>query len=76
MENYRNDFLKLGARMRKLRIQKGYKSMHEFSDQIDIHRVRYAEYEAGIGNIKYKTLLQVTRGLGISIKDFFSEGFE
>mgnify|MGYP003519559984 CR=1 FL=1 len=61
-----NDFIKLGQRMRELRIKKGYNSFESFA---------YDNYEKGEGNITFKNLLKVIKALDVSIKEFFNEGF-
>lgn len=67
---------KLGDRFRKLRIKKGYISVEKFAFDNELSRSLYCDYENGKGNITYKNLLKITRTLGISLKDFFSEGFD
>ena len=69
------DFIKLGKRMRELRIKKGYNSFESFAYDNDLPRVLYGNYEKGEGNITFKNLLKVINALNISIKEFFSEGF-
>lgn len=71
-----SDFIKLGKRMRELRIKNGYKSFEIFAYDNDLPRVLYGNYEKGIGNITYKNLLKVIKALKISISDFFREGFD
>lgn len=74
---YKNpDLQKLGDRLRALRLKKGYTSLEKFAFNNELSRVLYSNYESGKGNITYKNLLKVTRALGISLKDFFSEGFD
>ena len=70
------DFIKLGKRMRELRIKKGYSSFESFAYDNDLPRVLYGNYEKGEGNITYKNLLKVIKALNISITEFFSEGFK
>jgi transcriptional regulator with XRE-family HTH domain len=76
MKNHNPDLQKLGDRLKKLRIKKGYVSVERFAFDNDLSRVLYSNYESGKGNITYKNLLKVTGALGISLKDFFSEGFD
>ncbi|MGQ0828761.1 MAG: helix-turn-helix domain-containing protein [Bacteroidota bacterium] len=71
-----SDFVSLGKRMRELRLKKGYKSFEIFAYDNDLPRVLYGNYEKGVGNITYKNLLKVIRALNVSVKEFFSEGFE
>jgi transcriptional regulator with XRE-family HTH domain len=70
------DFAKLGKRMRELRVKKGYKSFETFAYDNDMSRVMYGSYEKGSGNITYKNLLKVIKALGVTIPEFFSEGFD
>lgn len=76
MKNHNPNLQKLGDRLKKLRIKKGYVSVEKFAFDNDLSRVLYSNYESGKGNITYKNLLKVTGALGISLKDFFSEGFD
>ena len=76
MKEHNPDLQKLGDRFKKLRVKKGYMSVEKFAFDSELSRVLYSNYESGKGNITYKNLLKVTKALGISLKDFFSEGFE
>jgi transcriptional regulator with XRE-family HTH domain len=69
------DLQKLGDRLKSLRLKKGYTSLEKFAFDNELSRVLYSNYESGKGNITYKNLLKVTKALDISLKDFFSEGF-
>lgn len=71
-----SDFIILGKRMRELRIKNGYKSFETFAYDNDLPRVLYGNYEKGVGNITYKNLLKVIKALKVSVKEFFSNGFE
>ncbi len=70
------EFIKLGKRMKELRIKNGYKSFETFAYDNDLPRVLYGNYEKGTGNITYKNLLKVIKALKVSMPDFFSEGFD
>lgn len=70
------DFIKLGKRMRELRIKKGYNSFEAFAYDNDLPRVLYGNYEKGAGNITYKNLLKVIKALDVSFTEFFSTGFD
>jgi transcriptional regulator with XRE-family HTH domain len=71
-----SDFVKLGKRMKELRLKNGYKSFETFAYDHNLPRVLYGNYEKGIGNITYKNLLKVVKALKISLRDFFNEGFD
>lgn len=67
---------KLGARLKAIRIAKGYTSSESFALAKNINRTQYHSYEKGKGDIQFTTLLKIVSALEVSIKDFFSEGFE
>jgi transcriptional regulator with XRE-family HTH domain len=69
------DLKKLGERIRSLRIKKGYNNYESFAYEHDIARAQYGKYEKG-ENITYTSLLRVIKALDLSVKDFFSEGFD
>jgi transcriptional regulator with XRE-family HTH domain len=69
------DLKMLGERIRSLRIKKGYANYENFAYDNDIARAQYGKYEKG-ENLRYTSLLKVIRALGISVKEFFSEGFD
>ena len=66
---------KLGKRIKELRIKKGYSNYEYFAYENGIGRAQYGKYETG-GNIQFDTLLKILKALDISVKDFFSEGFD
>jgi transcriptional regulator with XRE-family HTH domain len=70
------ELVNLGKRMRALRIRNGYTSFESFAYDNDLPRVLYGNYEKGAGNITYKNLIKVVRALGVTLKEFFGEGFE
>ena len=68
---------KLGKRIRTLRKSQGFKSYELFAYDIEISRVGMNKYENGtFDDIRMRTLLKIIDGLGITPKEFFSEGFE
>ncbi|MBX2976623.1 MAG: helix-turn-helix transcriptional regulator [Ignavibacteriaceae bacterium] len=67
---------KLGARIRSLRKELGIKTAEEAAFKYGLQRSQYSKYEAGSGNITYLSLVSLLQKMGISLKDFFSEGFE
>lgn len=64
-----------GKHMQTLRKEKGYKNYEFFAYQNDIPRAQYGRYERG-QDLKLSSLLKVVRGFNISLKEFFSDGFE
>jgi len=69
------DIKKLANRIRELRQEKGYSNYESFAYENNLPRAQYGRYEKG-EDLKYSSLLKVIRALGVTPKDFFSEGFE
>lgn len=65
---------KLGARIKALRIKKGYTNYENFAFENDIPRAQFGRYERG-EDLRYSSLLKVIKALGVTQKEFFSEGF-
>ena len=70
-----DDLKKLANRIRSLRIKKGYSNYENFAFEHDIARAQYGKYEKG-EDLRYSSLLKVIRALGVSVQEFFSEGFD
>ncbi|WP_205514319.1 helix-turn-helix domain-containing protein [Longitalea arenae] len=68
---------KLGKRIKTLRKEKGFQSYETFAYDIEISRTGMSNYESGaFDDIRMRTLLKIIDGLGITPKEFFSEGFD
>lgn len=74
-ENYSSELKKLGERIRSLRIEAGYSNYENFAFEHDLPRAQFGRYERG-EDLRYSSLLKVCGALGITVKDFFSEGFD
>ncbi len=66
---------KIGNRIKQLRIAKGHKSYEIFAYENDIDRAQYGRFERG-ANMQIASLVKVLQALGVTIEEFFSEGFE
>jgi transcriptional regulator with XRE-family HTH domain len=66
---------RLGKRIKQLRLEKGFTNYEHFANEHGISRTQYGRYETG-DNFKFLTLCKILKGLDISLKDFFKEGFE
>jgi transcriptional regulator with XRE-family HTH domain len=66
---------KVGARMRQLRLEKGYTNYEHFAYDHDISRSQYGKYEQGKDDLRLSSLYKVITSFGISPADFFKEGF-
>ena len=69
------DLKKLAKRIKSLRQGKGYSNYEDFAFVNELPRAQYGRYEKG-EDLKFSSLMKVIRALGVSVKDFFSEGFE
>ena len=67
--------VKMGKRMKELRTKKGYTSSETFAYEAGISRTMYGNYERGT-DMRVTNLRKVVKALGISLDEFFSEGFE
>lgn len=65
----------LGERLKYYRKRKGYTNYEHLAFDLGISRSQYGKYENG-GNIKFTTLIRILNHLDLSLKEFFSEGFE
>ncbi len=73
-----DDFLsKVGRRIKNLRKKNGFSSAELFAYDIEVSRVGMSKYETGaFDDIRMRTLLKIIDGLGMTPKEFFSEGFD
>ena len=69
------DLLALGKRIKELRLKQGFTNYEYFAYEHNIPRAQYGRYEKG-EDLKYSSLLKVVKALGLTMEEFFSEGFE
>ncbi|CAA9300793.1 MAG: hypothetical protein AVDCRST_MAG56-5402 [uncultured Cytophagales bacterium] len=69
------DLQKLGKRIRDLRIRKGYTNYENFAFEHNIPRAQFGRYEQG-HDLRYSSLLKVVRAFGMTMEEFFKEGFD
>lgn len=67
--------IQLGNRLRYYRKLKGYTNYEHLAYDLGISRSQYGKYENG-GNIKFNTLCKILDFLDVSLKEFFSDGFD
>jgi transcriptional regulator with XRE-family HTH domain len=67
---------KIGARMVQLRKKAGYKNHEAFAYEKGLSRSQYGRYEAGKVAIQADSLEKVIIALGVTVSEFFSEGFD
>ncbi len=74
-EEEKEYLLKMGKRLKQLRIEKGYSNYENFAFESGLSRTQYGRYEKGT-NIQFTTLLRITKAHNITLAEFFSEGFD
>ncbi len=66
---------KLGARIKQLRLKAGYTSYEFFAYDHNFSRAQWGRYENG-QDLKFTSLVKVVKSFGITLEEFFAEGFE
>lgn len=66
---------KLGARIKELRIKKGFTNYEHFAYENEISRSQIGRYENG-QDLRFSSLIKILNALEISLDEFFSEGFD
>jgi hypothetical protein len=70
-----DELKRLGERIKQLRIKKGYTSYEYFAYDNNISRAQMGRYEKG-QDLRFSSLRKVVKALGVTLEEFFSEGFE
>lgn len=65
---------KLGARIKALRISKGYSSYEYFAYEHGISRAQFGRYEQG-QDLRFSSLVRIANAFGMTLPELFSEGF-
>jgi transcriptional regulator with XRE-family HTH domain len=76
MLNTQTELLKIGNKIKKLRIKKGYKSHETFAYENGFSRVHYWRIENGKTNVTLKSIVDILNIHKISLKEFFSKEFD
>lgn len=69
------DVLKLAKRIKEIRIKKGYTNYEYFAYEHNISRSQFGRYENG-EDLRYSSLVKVVKAFGMTLEEFFSEGFD
>jgi transcriptional regulator with XRE-family HTH domain len=64
------DLIKLGERIKELRIKAGYTSYEYFAYEHNIPRAQFGRYEKG-EDLRYSSLLKIIRAFGMTPDEFF-----
>lgn len=65
----------LGLRIKSLRLKAGYTAYEFFANDHHISRSQWGRYEKG-QDLKYSSLLKVVAAFGMTLSEFFAEGFD
>ncbi len=71
----KNFILKIGKKIKELRIQAGYTNQENFAYDAGIPRAQYGRYERGT-NITIVSLQKIAEAHKITLEEFFAEGFD
>ncbi len=74
-EDIEKELQKLAERIKQLRIKKGYSNYENFAFDHEIPRAQFGRYENG-QDLRYTSLIKVIDALGVTLPEFFSEGFD
>jgi transcriptional regulator with XRE-family HTH domain len=66
---------KLAERIRTIRKKKGYDNYEKFANEHNINRSQYGRYEKE-EDLRITSLARVCRAFGMTLSEFFSEGFD
>ena len=66
---------KLAKRIKSLRVAKGYSSYEAFAYDHNLSRALYGRYEKG-KDLRFSSLVKVVKAFGLTLEEFFSEGFD
>ena len=70
-----NELRKLGERIKYLRIKEGYTSYEYFAYEHNISRAQFGRYEQG-QDLRFSSLVKIVNAFGMTLPEFFSEGFD
>lgn len=73
--NSDEELIKLGNRIKALRINKGYTSYEIFAYEHNISRAQFGRYEKG-QDLRFSSLINIANAFEMTLPEFFSEGFE
>jgi transcriptional regulator with XRE-family HTH domain len=73
--NIDDQLIKIGKRIKQLRIEQGYSSYEYFAYEHNISRAQFGRYEKG-QDLGISSLIRVVNAFGMTLEQFFSEGFD
>jgi len=70
-----DQLVKLGARIKSLRIKAGYASYETFAYEHGLPRAQYGRYEQG-KDLRFSSLVKVIAAFNMTLNEFFSGDFD
>jgi transcriptional regulator with XRE-family HTH domain len=67
---------KIGKKLKKLRIKKGFSSYEKFAVEYELSRMQYWRIEEGKTNLTIRSLVTILNIHKISMERFFAESFD
>lgn len=64
--------LRLGERLKELRIEKGYTNYEIFAFKNELPRSQYGRYEKG-SDLRLSSLFKVAQALGVTMEELFKD---
>lgn len=75
-QNPKETLKKIGKKLKNIRKQKGYENSDDFAYDNEINRSQYGKYEAGAQDMRLSSLLKTVNALGLTLEEFFADGFD
>ena len=69
------ELVKLGERIKSLRIEKGYTNYENFAFEHEIPRAQFGRYERG-EDLRFSSLMKIIKAFNMTPEEFFSKGFD
>ncbi len=67
--------MRLGERIKTIRIAKGYSNYENFAFDKGIPRAQFGRYEQG-QDLRFTSLVKLVQAFDMTLEEFFSEGFD
>ena len=64
---------KIGARLKELRLKKGFSSARKFAGECEMEARIYWRIEHGKSDFKYTTLKRILKVLNLSVSEFYQD---
>lgn len=65
----------IAAKLKKIRIEKGYTNYETYSYDFGLSRALYGRYEKG-QDMRISSLIKILKAVEVPLSEFFAEGFD